>query len=645
MLVRHRHNQHLSLLIRTLGEDEASHFPTADRVEKIFHGDIGECSTSYSSEDDNKSKEEEEEVEEIDVNDLKKLTVSLTCESTTTPIATIIATKAKKVKIDGVLQMVEDQVNTGLYQRPQFSTPRSQTSPFRAGTPVSAERRITENEFIMGVNESSPCSQKQQPDKSLFFVNTQPDFVSSIPSTPALQPAVIPPPDDDEEIIVYVAPHPRVHMMSGSGNKLYHKDASHADTSVFEPYNPHTALSLASMTLQDPESTAPGGQPLDPDPALASSTPLVQDLSTSGVEVSANTIPAALFSLETASVSSVPLFAPSELAPAPVVASHPTVASLEKFNFNSFNPLRTPNHKSPDNVSPRIAKKQKARTETRHQRMKARRRGAEFAVYGALVDDTRLYDSSEHQKWGQRRRGDSDLDWGTDEEGDSDDGPCLEEKRGYCNPEDGSKPVSEKAQGEEKAQSDANVDDHGMVVDLELDVQAMEQFISGLTGDNARAFMTMKDIENAKKLKKEDEEGAGVVGGTVGSSDSNDSDDSDEVNDDDEANDVVDEKEEIEEVLKLGERLLIGENSNDNDSDDDDELDLSPKSTFQARLERLRAKARAKKPHDEDDDENMLEEHMVWAGEDGDEYHDDDNYLISKIQVSLFNCMRDLDSC
>ncbi|KAJ3553539.1 hypothetical protein NP233_g12622 [Leucocoprinus birnbaumii] len=130
----------------------------------------------------------------------------------------------------------------------------------------------------------------------------------------------------------------------------------------------------------------------------------------------------------------------------------------------------------------------------------------------------------------------------------------------------------------------------------------------------------MDDVEDEKKLRREDEEG---LGGAVGSSDEEDGDA---------------EGDEIDAVLELEEKLLIGESSDDeesDDDDDDDELDVSPKSGFQARLEKLRAKARARKPRDEDDeddDDDMLEKNMAWA-EDDDDY--DDDMLINQVQDIL----------
>jgi len=229
------------------------------------------------------------------------------------------------------------------------------------------------------------------------------------------------------------------------------------------------------------------------------------------------------------------------------------------------------------------------------------------------------------RKWEKARQGDSDLDWGTSQEGDSDDRLCLEDQVD-CNPEVDPKPVSGKAKGKQKAQSNADDDEHGMVVDSEIDVQAMQQFVSGLVGDNAGVFITMEDAEIEKKSG---EEVARLVGSAVHTSGDDDADDVSRIAD--ERGEI---EEEIEEMLKLEERLLIGESSDD--WGDDDEVEFSPKSSFQVRLERLRAQARMTNTRDKDDeDDGTLEEFLARAEEDGDEYEDDDNHLISQVEVSL----------
>jgi len=488
------------------------------------------------------------------------------------------------------------------------------------GTP---NRHIMTNELSIGVLDTSPQSQKQQSDNSHLFVDTQPGF-SSIPSTRASQHAVIPPPSDDEDIIVYAAPHPKVHSKSGSGsgNKLDLKDIDHANASGFERYDPHT-LSLASMSLQDSESTALVDH-LDPDAVLTASTPLVQDLSTTGVDASTNTVQ------HTPTAPATPQNIPSSFIPLPTLSTLPPSVSMSKSTLVPVvmldpTPLSSPDRGLADIASPRTVKKKKARKgrKTRRQRMKANERKRGLSVHGALVDDVQLYDDSKNRRWGEARRGDSDLDWGTSLEGDSDDGLCPEDQDDH-NPEGGPDPVSEKAMGKQKVQSNADADDHGMVVDSELDVQAMQQFVSGLIGDNAGLFITMEDAGVEKRSR---EEVSRVIRSAVCTGDDDNVDD---------VSSVADEKGEIEEdIEETEERLLIGESSDD--WDDDDELDFSPKSSFQVRLERLRARARMTNARYEDDeDDDTLERHLAWAEEDGDEYEDDDNQNMCDADVEVF---------
>ncbi|KAJ3559295.1 hypothetical protein NP233_g11300 [Leucocoprinus birnbaumii] len=563
-----------------IGDDDAAHVPTADRIERIFHGDIGgDDSSSSSSSEDDVNDEDEKEIEEIDFNDLARLAGSPTQNKSESATITASTTKStRKIKLDGVLQTVQDQVNTSFYQNSRPDTPNARPA-------IQLSTTATE-QVAMKVEAPSPTTQQQS--DSLFFVDTQPSFVP--PTTAPSQPPA-PVLDDDEEIIVYVAPHPKVHSRSNSANQpasAIEKAGStmDVDTSGFEPYNPPATLSLASMSIQDPPA-AEGIQP-----STEASRPIVS--------------PPEALSMSPA----LPASAPIEL---PTV---PTIASLKKFDFAST--LLASTLTSP--LSGGAWERKKAKRERTKANKRAggggkrgRRSGGGMAAYGALIDDLRLYgdeDVLEDERWQERRRGDSDLDWGTEDEGDV----LKQDDQDVFAP---IQQLSEKAKGKQKAREDL---DHGMEIDSELDVEAMKQFVSGLMGKNAGTFMTMDDVEDEKKLRREDEEG---LGGAVGSSDEEDGDA---------------EGDEIDAVLELEEKLLIGESSDDeesDDDDDDDELDVSPKSGFQARLEKLRAKARARKPRDEDDeddDDDMLEENMAWA-EDDDDY--DDDMLINQVQDIL----------
>ncbi|KAF5348154.1 hypothetical protein D9756_010772 [Leucocoprinus leucothites] len=610
-----------------IGDGEASHVPTADRIERIFHGDIGaEDSSSSSSSEDDDDDEDEEEVEEVDFNNLGALAAA---PPTGKSKATATATKTEtKVKVDGVHRMAESQVNTSSYQQTQHETRGAGARIANNSIPVKPA--TAQDQTRMDVEEGLTHSIQQQPPAS-FFIDTQPGFVH-----PALSPRPpMPPPedDDDEEIIVYVAPHPKVRSVSRLGTHPpppadKASSAMDIDTSGFEPYSPPAALSLASMSIQDPTPVAHFS------PAAADT------MDTDMTDRPRSVAPPA----HKSSVPPEPT--PSSIAAAPPqkIAPNPTIASLKKFDFASTLLASTLSSSSirkfPNIISPRVAKKQNAweRKKAKRERMKAKKKGRRstgtrggggggggLATYGALVDDARLYsedvlweeNGGKDKKWEKRRRGDSDLDWGTEDgESDSDDDDDSESGVEIA-PNGLGKPMSEKAKGKQKAQSedmDASVDggkedDHGMEVDSEIDVEAMKRFVSGLVSRDAGMFTTMDDVEDEKKLREEDAEGW---------EDDEDEDEDDEDEDDeDEDEDEDGEEEEDEEVkaaIELEEKLLIGESSedDDDDDDDDDEVDISPKSSFQARLEKLRAKSRENKARDADGGD-MLAENMAWA--------------------------------
>jgi hypothetical protein len=568
----------LTKLTINTGQDEASHVPTADRVERIFHGDLNpfreEDSSSSSSDDD----DDEEEIEEIDFNELDQLLTSPKRDRGT-------GTTKRKVKVNNVLRMIEDQVATGFYQ-----TPTGNRSPPRPERFEASAKRETEK---AGTDKTTTIP--QQPGDQLFIIDTEAGCVPA--SLIAPQPSA---PSEDEEIIVYVAPHPKVHSQSSSQTR---RDEHTSLTGsipqphgafAFQPYNSPLTLSLASMSIDqhtaevqqaDEMSISPPSTAATPDPPIAE--PASRTLTT--------------------------------LPPIP------TLSSL-KFNFSNkaADSLSSSGRKLPDIVSSRVAKKQKAweKKKVRRERKKikkGRHSQGSFAAYGALLSDARLYDDDDvlvngvgkDSRWEDRRRGDSDIDWGTEESGDE----KNDEEDLFIGR------MSGKAKGKQKARADsAEAEDietaHGMDVDLEMDVGAMRQFVSGLVGTNADHFTTMDDVEDERKIRDEDEEG---LGGAEGSSDEDDED------------------EDIEAILDLEEKLLIGEEGDDDDDldsndeeSDEDELDISPKTGFQARLERLRARARAKRPAGDAPDEDILERNLALAEEDD---YDDYDDLVDHIQV------------
>ncbi|KAF8624629.1 hypothetical protein AX15_005783 [Amanita polypyramis BW_CC] len=194
-------------------------------------------------------------------------------------------------------------------------------------------------------------------------------------------------------------------------------------------------------------------------------------------------------------------------------------------------------------------------------------------------------------KLDQRRRGDSDIDWG-DEDEDED----------------------------EMAAAPASGAD-GMDVDPDLrDEKSMEAFGSfadGMLSQEGSRFVTLDDIADIERLRKEDE---ASVGGAEGSSGDDDSD---------EEEDDVDAVLEIEEERMIAEAGEIELSDNDEEDEEESDYDLSPCSSFRARLERMRKRPKKRADtsgeadtsqllEDEDEDEDEFDENCTWE-----EYNED----------------------
>lgn len=211
-----------------------------------------------------------------------------------------------------------------------------------------------------------------------------------------------------------------------------------------------------------------------------------------------------------------------------------------------------------------------------------------FGAFGAIVSEARLREEDvrerRHPRWETRRKGDSDVDWGTEDEGEEDEG------------------VDAVSNGLGRMEIDP---------DLELDVDAMQGFLKSMDAEGSR-FVTVDDIEDAARMRQEDEEGEG---GPEGSSGSERSDEEGvEVNDGEEEEEEGG-REVEEEVFNIEEGILIAESEGDEESDlsesSDDDAELSPGSSFQVRLRKVRERSRSQRPEaiqeksDNEDDEDM----------------------------------------
>ncbi|KAG5636882.1 hypothetical protein H0H81_006501 [Sphagnurus paluster] len=220
----------------------------------------------------------------------------------------------------------------------------------------------------------------------------------------------------------------------------------------------------------------------------------------------------------------------------------------------------------------------KAALRQRRQEARATRRRAGgvalFGSFGAIREEAQLHGGRD-PRWDERRRGDSDVDWGSELDDSGGDGLA-----------------------------------EGMELDPDLDdgdggSAALRQFVKSMGHDGGR-FVTMDDIADGEIMRMEDE--ANGEERDVGSSG------------DEEEDEVTDEEAEENAILHAEEEVLMGECADmdldledDSDEDGSDDEGNSPRTGFQARLERLRNRTRGKgkgkqpqpvKMSDSDDDDN-----------------------------------------
>ncbi|KAF8965559.1 hypothetical protein BDZ97DRAFT_1903998 [Flammula alnicola] len=222
----------------------------------------------------------------------------------------------------------------------------------------------------------------------------------------------------------------------------------------------------------------------------------------------------------------------------------------------------------------------------------------------------------------ERRRGDSDLEWGDTDDDDVQQVDEVEEGvqelLGWSDKGKGRETAVQDT-GEGEAKDGQDVDDaHGMEVDA-LDLAAMRNFVGGLLGTEAGKHVTMDDVRDAEIMRMEDKE-----------EDENEEDEEDATSEDDSEEDVLAAEEAmlISDTLEFEDDKLEDDSEDDEDDDEEEEDDQTPRTSFEARLQRLREKSRSKKPADtsmedmdDDSDEDradFLPRNMTWAEEDED---------------------------
>ncbi|CAA7260811.1 unnamed protein product [Cyclocybe aegerita] len=269
----------------------------------------------------------------------------------------------------------------------------------------------------------------------------------------------------------------------------------------------------------------------------------------------------------------------------PPVLEPPSLSSI-KFHFSDTLKTATPARLATPPIStPRQAKAWKRKRERGFARKK-KGKLTSFGAFGAMREEALLHNRDPQQA--ERRKGDSDLEWGdTDDNETADD---VDQVFASLRDMNGQSKADTKGKG--KARDDGNSlqcaeeEVHGMDIDpdMQMDLTAMKSFVGGLLGPSAGEHTTMADLIDAEVMRMEDEDDAN----------------------EEERGSSGEEEEKEEDLMKAEEDMIIAEalqfsdeDDDDDDDDDDEDKDQTPRTSFQARLERLREKARSKKPEDE----------------------------------------------
>ncbi|KAF7297523.1 hypothetical protein MIND_00986500 [Mycena indigotica] len=256
------------------------------------------------------------------------------------------------------------------------------------------------------------------------------------------------------------------------------------------------------------------------------------------------------------------------------------------FSSVSFSVLPTASTSSPRKPPPTAALtahgRKKAKIQAQGLGKRVQRRAGAFGASAAILAEARLRE--EDPRKNQRRKGDSDVDWG-----DSDEDEGADE-------------------------------DTGMLVDPDLDPSALARFARGLLSQEGGRWVTMDDVEDEIKMREEDE--SELVSGESGEDSGSESDEDPIVC--------------AEEAAMVGESSL-SEEDDMSDSDYSEDLDQSPRAAFQTKLDRARQAAKGKQKADE---ESMEMEELFWDESEDDEFleptwREKDDDFAAEIQAIL----------
>lgn len=419
---------------------------------------------------------------------------------------------------------------------------RPTSSPTNSGYVTAVEQYETTtgpSELYTEINSDTNVASAFQPasgtmaEPAGFYIDTTADRSLAASSNPTAVGVPALGEEDDEEIIVYVAPHPRVN-----------KPSPPLEPQQF-PSQPTTSI------LTGTTSTF--------------STPILQ------IE--------------------------------PETPFRSLTGSSVPFSFTKSPTLKRQARTRPVfTVGARNKLKAKARKKDARVAKRRLERKNMFRSFGAIMSEAQLRGDEELRRgkdprWEERRRGDSDIDWGEEDEDDS----VVDVSNGVG----------------------------AMELDTDIDLDAMKAFVNGMSANGGR-HVTMDDIADEERMKQEEKEDPDGSG--------SDSDDiyhcaeewgKEESSEDEDGEAVMFEEEE----LIMGEPIdlrVSDDDDSDSDCDDDIDIDQSPNTGFQARLQRLRKNSRGKTVEDarqfEDD---TSDDDFFYGTVRGDE--DDD--FISHIEV------------
>ncbi|KAI5830900.1 hypothetical protein K523DRAFT_271177 [Schizophyllum commune Tattone D] len=355
-------------------------------------------------------------------------------------------------------------------------------------------------------------------EQASFFIDTTPSMIDVPTTVPSRIAQLTRELQDEDEVIVYVAPHPR------------------STRATPAPAPPQMTSMLTGTTKTVDATTLSKAWASTPAPLAAAVSPP----------------------------------APEPFASVPQPS---TPKAGPSFSFTRSG-TRQPRH------APAVTPDGRARTRIRErQKNKKRRPKGEwgalgFGAFGAMHEEE-LW--APDPRYAERRRGDSDLEWGTDDEDEGDAGATG---------------VAE-----------------GMEVDADLvaDDGAMRRFVQSM-GVEGQRHVTMDDVRDGEILKAEDEE-EDERGPESESSD----------DDEDEEEDLA---ADLDAILHQEEVEMMGESDDDDeDSDDSDDVDDTPQTSFRKRLERMRAakgKQRASAPKVANDSDDDMEMDIGWEVDDYD---------------------------